>query len=123
MNDDKVFQEFYCGNCQGHIRVRLNMAYDRAIFVCCPQCKHEHQRYIEKGQILENGRFDHGNVKEKICPPLSAYNKEPITKRMKKAEKSYHDRRDGVVIKSSDDLVADSFLRERWIELYGNERG
>jgi len=115
--DDKIFQEFYCGSCQGYVRVRLNMAYDRTIFMVCPQCKHEHQRRIEKGQIVEKGRFNHGDPVEKLKPPASAYSKEAISKKM---DKNYY-ARDGVVIKSSDDLIRDNFLKERWIELYGDK--
>ena len=115
--DDKVFQEFYCGECRGYIRVRLNMAYDRTIFMVCPKCGHEHQRYIEKGQILERGRFEHGDPKEKLKPPMSAYSKEPISKKM---DKNFY-ARDAEVIKSSDDLIRENFMKERWVELYGDK--
>ena len=113
--DDKIFQEFYCGECSTYIRVRLNMSYNRTIWMECPMCKHRHQRYIENGQILERGRYEHGDPKEDICPPKSACSKEPITKVMQKNQWA----RDSAVIKSSEDLARDNYMRELWIELYG----
>lgn len=115
MQDGKVFQEFYCNDCHGYIRVRLNMEYDRAINVCCPNCPRKHPRYIKDGQIVERGAVD--SPSEDICPTKSAYSKEPISKMMMKNKYS----RDGVIINSSEDLVRDAMMRERWIELYGQE--
>ena len=117
--DGKVFQEFYCGECQHYIRVRLSMEYDREVEVVCPMCGHKHRRCIVDGCIVEHGRY-RGEVKEDICPPKSACSKEPISKQMSQA-KEFGDRRDGAVIKSDADLARDAFMRERWLELYGSE--
>ena len=70
--------------------------------------------------IFENGRSENG-AKEKICPPLSAYSKEPLTAKMEKAK---YGKRDGVRIDKEDDLsprhpASEAMLRERWFELYG----
>jgi hypothetical protein len=115
--DDKVFQEWYCGECKTYIRFRLNMEYDRVVWVECPMCHHRHQRYIKKGQIVEDGRFSHGDPKEDICPPKSACSKDPITKKMQETQWA----RDGAVIKSEKDLIRDNYFRERWIEIAGRE--
>jgi hypothetical protein len=111
--DSKVFQEWYCGNCATYIRFRLNMDYDRTVTVVCPSCGHRHQRYIKKGQIVEDGRHSHGDPKEELCPPKSACSKEPITKKMK----DDYSKRDGAVIKSDADLIRDNFFRDRWVEI------
>lgn len=117
--DDKIFQEWYCGNCSTYIRFRLSMDYDRVVWVECPMCKHRHQRFIKKGQIVDDGRYSNGDPKEDICPLKSACSKEPITKQMKKTTYA----RDGVVIRNSEDLARDNFFRERWIEIYGRAEG
>jgi hypothetical protein len=114
---DKVFQEWYCGECKTYIRFRLSMDWDRAVLVVCPLCKHEHQRFIKDGVIMEDGRFSNGHPKEEICPPKSAASKDPITKKLKDSKWGT---RDGIVIKSSEDLVRDNYFRERWIEIYGD---
>lgn len=118
MYDDKVFQEWYCGECATYIRFRLSMDWDRVVWVECPMCHHKHQRCIKEGVIKEDGRFSGGDPVEDICPPKSACSKEPITKQLDKAKWGT---RDGVVIKSDKDLMRDNFLRERWIEIHGRE--
>lgn len=117
--DDKVFQEWYCGNCSTYIRFRLNMEWDRVVWVECPMCKHRHQRFIKDGVIQDDGRYANGAPLEDICPLKSACSKEPITKKMQEVKYA----RDGVVIKSEKDLVRDNFFRERWIEIAARAEG
>src|SRR5689334_1869577 len=107
--DDKIFQEFYCGECSHYMRVRLNMSYNRTINVTCPNCGHKHQRYIENG-----------DPKEDIIIPKSACSKDPISKRMKEA-KGWNDKRDAAVIESSRDLGSDSFIKQLWQDYFGRE--
>lgn len=116
MYDEKVFQEWYCGECKTYIRFRLNMEWDRVVWVECPMCGHKHQRYIKEGRIVVDGRLE-GSPKEDICPPKSACSKEPITKKLDEIKYT----RDSVVIKSSEDLIRDNYFRERWIEIGGRE--
>lgn len=118
MYDDKVFQEWWCGNCSTYIRFRLSMDWNRTVFVECPMCKHQHQRFIKDGVIQDDGRYANGTPVEEICPPKSACSKEPITKKLGIAK---YGTRDGVVIKSSEDLIRDNYFRERWIEIAGRE--
>jgi hypothetical protein len=120
----KIWQEFYCGECDGYFRVRLNMAINMGVRMVCPNCKHEHHRFVENGVIYEKGRAAH-DPKEKIYPPKSAYSKEPLTAKMATATSPWK-RRDGVKIESKEDLnqtnpVAASFVRERWFELHGGK--
>jgi len=119
--DEKIWQEFYCGECQGYFRVKLNIALNHEVEMVCPKCKHKHRRCIKDGVIYEGGRYA-TSCKEEICPPLSAYSKEPLTRKMEKTKYA----RDGVVIDKEDDLSkrhpsTDSMLRERWFELYGGK--
>jgi hypothetical protein len=113
--DDKVFQEWYCGECKTYIRFRLSMEYDRAVTVVCPSCGHRHQRFIKDGRIVEDGRHSSGEAKEELCPPKAACSKEPITKEMKNKQWA----RDGAVVKSDADLIRNNYFRERWIEIAG----
>ena len=120
--DNRVWQEFYCGECSGYFRVKLNMALTIGVEIVCPKCKHRHHRFIKEGVIYENGRSTNG-AKEEIHPTLSAYSKEPLTAKMKSATK-WGDRRDGVKIEEEKDLnikspIADMMIKERWFESYG----
>lgn len=117
---EKIWQEFYCGECQGYFRFRLNIILNYEVEVVCPNCQHKHRRCIENGIIYEKGRFK-TNIKEEICPPKSSYSKEPLTRKM---EESRH-KRDGVVIDKADDFstknpAARTIIQERWFELYGS---
>lgn len=112
----KIWQEFYCNNCDGWFRVRLNMALNMSVKMICPNCQHEHHRHIDNGQIKDNGHST--TIKEEICPPKSAYSKEPLTAKAKKHA------RDGIKIEQESDLnkrnpVADAMIKERWFEIYG----
>jgi hypothetical protein len=93
------------------------MALNQIVEMVCPNsnCKHKHKRCIQNGVIFENGR-EGGSSIEEIRPPFSSYSKEPKTEKMK----NYHYKRDGVVIDDSN-MVADSFLKERWFELHGGK--
>lgn len=115
---EKVFQEWWCGNCQVYIRFKLSMDWNRVVWVECPMCHHKHQRYIKNGIIQDDGRYNNGEPVEDICPPKSACSKEAITKQLNKTK---YGTRDGIVIKSHNDLIRDNFLRERWIEIHGRE--
>jgi len=113
--DGKVFQEWYCGECRTYIRFRLSVEYDRVVEVVCPMCNHHHKRYIQDGVVKDEGRNTHGGIVEQLCPLKSACSKEPITKNLQKNGYT----RDGVVIKSSEDLARDAYFRERWLEIGG----
>ena len=113
-----IWQEFYCGECQGYFTAKLNMALNHIVWIVCPNCKHEHKRCIHDGRIEENGR-ENGRVIEHICPTLSSYSKEPLTKKMHKEKCTSWGKRDGVVIKDEKDLVRDAFMSELWFEHFG----
>jgi hypothetical protein len=112
----KVFQEFYCGNCQGYISVRLNMELNRVVEVVCPNCEHKHKRCIKDGQIFERGRENNSPLEE-ICPPKSAYYKTAKTSKMLNA-KGFNQRRDGVIFEEKQP-VERPFLLGRWFERFG----
>jgi len=118
----RVWQEFYCNDCDGYIRIKLNMSLNFEIEVVCPECGRKHPRVIKDGQIFEKGsRF--AEYREEICPPKSAYHKEPWTKKMQKVS-GYGGRRDGVVINKSDipkDNGAQFFLDSLWQERHGGD--
>jgi hypothetical protein len=133
----RTYQEFYCGNCRTYFMLGLNSHLEGyEIEVVCPECKHEHRRCIDKGQIVEAGR--HKNApKEKIIAMKSSCHKEPIHVRMAKADsgKDYQAHRDGQVFKSDKDLAPakkqkeetrtaeqiqrDNNIRDLWVERFG----
>ena len=115
---DRVWQEFYCGECEGYIRVKLNMALNQEVEVVCPKCGHQHRRVVTNGEIRERGRYAEP-LKEEICPPMSAYQKNPWTEKMRNS----YDRRNGVRIKKSEvpegHVQAQQSLQESWFGKFG----
>ncbi len=130
----KIWQEIHCtksgGGCGGFVLVKLNMPLNMRAEIVCPKCKRKHIRHIIDGEVRESGRFDssHGNVVEEICPTIAAWADEPRTVELEKhAGKDHVKERDGAIIKSEEDLVvskredaalAQSFVRQSWIERF-----
>lgn len=122
----KVWQEFHCHRCPDggrYIMVRLNVALNRRVEIVCPFCGSQHERTIEGGVIYDRGKS--GAVAEQICPPKSACSTKPRARAMLGGRS-----RDGVVIKTAEDMVArdaelvrEAFLTDRWDELYGGKGG
>ena len=115
--DEKIWQEFYCNDCAGYFRVKLNVALNIRVEMVCPNCGRKHPRSIKNGLIVEAG---HDAICEEILVPKSAYSKESLHAKMKGHE------RDGVMIEKEGDLnkrhpATDAILRERWLELYGGD--
>jgi hypothetical protein len=108
----RVFQEFYCGECDGYFRCKINMGITHGVKLVCPNCKHEHHRFIENGTILERGRESNSSIEE-IMPPKSSYFKEPFTDKMKKAKNAWTGKRDGVIIEIEQE--SSPFLQELWL--------
>ena len=119
---EKVWQEFYCGECVGYVRIKINMQLNCEIFFECPNCGHKHQRVIRNGVILEKGRFKDDPVFD-LTPTKAAYSKKPWTAAMKAGEESGHwsDRRNGAVITkgSGRDAFTSQHFRDRWFERFG----
>ena len=86
MADDFIWQEFNCRKsgegCGGFILVRLNIALNRRITIICPSCKHEHERVINKGLIVDDTHRGK-KAQEVFTPLMSAWSKEPRTEEMK----------------------------------------
>jgi hypothetical protein len=83
------------------------------IKVVCPQCGRQHPRVIKDGQIHEDYGYK-GKYEEEICPPKSAYHKEPWTKA--------RENRGGVPIKKKDvpkESAEQYFLNSSWQEKHG----
>jgi hypothetical protein len=116
---DKIWQEFYCNDCHGYIRLRLNVALSMDILVCCPgkdangnRCIRKHPRNIKNGRIVGDS---HVNNAEEIIPPPSAYSKTPWTKIAVGS-------REAIEIEEKDipprDPALDAILRESWSERF-----
>ncbi len=105
---EKIWQEFYCNDCCGYFRVRLNVAINCSVEMTCPKCGRKHPRRIENGRIYEGGG---GSTKEEIRPPKSAYSKKPFSKKIRANE------REGVVLDS--EKIGNNILRESWLDRHG----
>ena len=103
---ERVRQEFYCGECDGFIRLSIHCNVNHEFHFECPNCGHQHRRVIRDGVIYENGRYTDEPSFELILPK-SAYSKEPWTAKMSTETK----RRDAVV------------MDQRWQEIAARERG
>lgn len=111
----RVWQEFYCNDCDGYIDVKINISINQDVLVKCPNCGREHPRTIKNGVIYERGQYE-SRYCEKITPVKAAYHKDPKTIRMKTQETTCYSRRDGVTVESPRDLI-----NESWFERYGNK--
>lgn len=113
---DRVWQEFYCNDCHGYILVKLNMALNHSVEVKCPNCGRKHPRTIRNGVIAEDVAR---GTPEEICPPKSAYSKEPFSKGIRP-----HSRTGNVINGENDvrDPASDAIIKERWFEIFGGRR-
>jgi len=117
---EKIWQEFYCGECQGYIRLQLNPNLNHEFWFECPNCGHQHRRVMRNGMIQENGRHQDEPSYE-LCPTKSAYSKEPWTKHFVEATQ-YSERRDSAVMTQETvrrDAFTENLLRDRWLERFG----
>lgn len=122
---DRIFQEFYCaksgGGCGGYILVEINSELTCVVEVICPKCRHAHQRSINKGRIVEQGRYNiNGKPQERLLPLITAWSKHPRTRaafKMQKAidkSKSANERDAHIICNPKRD-----FLKDRWFEIHG----
>lgn len=117
--DDFVLQEFYCassgGGCGGYITLPVNTSLNGTIRVNCPKCKHQHDRFLKNGRIVEEGRTT-GAVHE-LCPTIAAWSKEPRLEQTRKIPGT-KDERDAVLVPTvvPDGNGEDLSLRSRWFK-------
>jgi hypothetical protein len=111
--DNKVWQEFYCNDCQGYFTVKINLALSCRIKLECPNCKHQHPRVVKDGKIFEHAEGV-PNYEEVIVTTKSNYSKEPKHAKIKR------DARNGEVFDSADS-ARDAYMRELWIEIHGGK--
>lgn len=110
----RITSEFYCGECNGYFFVRLNIGLDRDFGIICPMCGHKHFRQVKGGVIVGDSMGRNDNYEE-IRPTKSAYHKESVHSKMKKFARA------GSPIESANDIKPNfSFLRERWVEIFGD---
>jgi len=124
-----IWQEIHCtisgGGCGGFVLVKLDDSINRVVTLVCPKCKHEHQRVVRDGQIVESGRFNK-RPEEELCPTIAAWSKTPRTRCMQKIveEGNFRKERDGVIIGSDKDFCAppydltETIIRESWTDRY-----
>lgn len=118
--DNKVYQEFYCRvsgeGCGGYITVKINMALDGPVKVICPKCKHEHERYIKGGKIVDDSSRGKKIVQE-LLPTLAAWSDKPrMNIDIKNGE---HNKRE---FENGNAVIIDPVMQERWFETYGGKK-
>lgn len=115
----KVVQEFYCGECEGYITVKLDMDINRRVNVCCPNCGHKHHRRVSNGVLRDDG-VDMGSVVENLIPMKAAYHKKNQTLEMGKRVFKRH----GVPITRENmtdaEKVRQGIMTDAWRERYGD---
>lgn len=125
----KIWQEFYCNDCDGYIRIKLNVEINRSVTICCPnpKCarhKDGHPRQIKNGEIVGDAYEKNA---EEIMPPISAYSKESIVvpKHARAATKLTPEqlpKEEGPpkeLVSSGRSPEADAIIRESWFERFG----
>lgn len=111
MSDKKLYQEFYCNDCDGYIVVKLNMAINRTVKVVCPECGRQHPRQIKDGHIVGDS---HRENAEEIIPTKSAYHKKPMSNIGIGARAS-------TKIEKPDDIVAKRMMSQSWFEKFAGK--
>lgn len=133
---DRIWQEIHCpksgGGCGGFILVKLNAALNYKAIVVCPKCKHEHTRCVQKGHVVESGRYTGSDkAKEFIRPTMAAWSAEPRTKTMVGVADRRNER-DGVIITENTEFIKQPavstpveieslMMRELWEERHGGD--
>lgn len=117
---DKVRQEFFCrtsgGGCGGYITVKLNMSLDGAIKVICPKCKHEHERLLQGGKIVDD-KSRGKQITQEILPTLAAWSPTPKAGvgilPLTEGKRNKDDFEDG------HSVILEHHMRELWFERFG----
>lgn len=116
----KVINEFYCtksgGGCGGYFLPKINTAINGKHIIVCPNCKHEHTRTIEKGHIVEQGRFVGSNAVDHIYSSKATFRMKPYTTVMESRAGGTQER-DSVLIKNPLDVPQDI---SHWVEVFGD---
>ena len=58
---DKIITELYCHNCSRYIQYELDASINGEHVIICPNCGHEHFRYVENG-IVTDRRYGSSNI-------------------------------------------------------------
>jgi hypothetical protein len=74
-SNGRVLCEFFC-HCGGYIYIKLNTALNGNHVVTCPNCGHQHYRFVKDGLITDCRFFEGQSLADEIIPMRSAYQKE-----------------------------------------------
>lgn len=69
-----VNQELYCHNCGQYVQFQLDEEMDGEHIIICPNCKHDHYRYINKG-IISDQRWGQSPSQQiaSVSVPVATY--------------------------------------------------
>jgi DNA-directed RNA polymerase subunit RPC12/RpoP len=71
-----VLCEFYCSECAGYVYVKLNTALEGNHIINCPNCGHQHYRFVKEGLITDCRFYEGKDIADEVIPMKSAYQKE-----------------------------------------------
>jgi hypothetical protein len=123
---NNIWQEVWCrktgAGCGGFMLYRINANLNQRVKIICPKCKHQHERIVTKGRIIDDGqRGLKCNLTLEVM--LDQWSAEPFTEEMKR----HCHRHDGSAYIIGDDKAManqpsqSQFLRESWSERFAGK--
>jgi len=68
--EEFIRQELHCHNCDMYVHFDLDLSVDGQVMLNCPQCNHEHYRYVYNG-VISDQRWGSAN---RPMPIINAIN-------------------------------------------------
>lgn len=129
------YLEFYCrtsgGGCGGYLLLPITSEGTYRITFHCPKCKHQHERSVIKGEIVDRCDPRVNQQKDRLVelmPPLSSWTEKPRTRAMeamrkrreRKSARWYYERDADPEFATVASSPRDFVMRELWIEHFGD---
>lgn len=128
-----VWQEMYCPECKIYFGLQFEDSMTGVVGIRCGICLHPHTRYIVKGEIKEDGRYNHGKVVMEVevlrsaCYPVSKAN---AMMNAFKTAVGWRGMRDGVPISeeivsvelTDADKAKRQIIMDSWLNKYAREK-
>jgi hypothetical protein len=128
----ETWQEMHCTECQVYFGLHLDDAFTGVVEVRCGVCKHIHRRYVEKGWVKEEGRYDRGKPIMQIEIMRSQCYPESRTAAMKRAQTKHPGNvRDAHPAKGESEVgreltdaekVKRAFIEELWLDRFARDQ-
>ena len=63
---EKTKQELHCHGCNKYVQFEIDVSWDGAYTIPCPDCGHEHYRMVQKG-VITSQRWKNSGVRNFEC--------------------------------------------------------